>query len=248
MNAKKDKKSQILPASIGYSVLRGHVISTAIVLMSLMILMPIAHAGQLGGAGGSGPGDEMLVDDQAIDDAKHCASNAGAVPVYHRYTSGWGFMFHQNPFGNVYVTWYMTSEMGIGVDEWVFGAYVQNSGGPANYLSQGPNEKSGACRYVGNIHVGDFQYAVQGGGMGNQGSSSCTGETWWQTTITAEIGVTVEGPRGNVKGEFMFGGSESCTKTSEYDSEILIGETGDTDIPSLGDTETYLVTNPVAMI
>lgn len=219
--------AQVLRTTARLALIAGLVLSTA----GLAVAAPVQVTDLVDG---SGDGVSPLA---VVNAVANCASDTGAVPVavFGNPDQGPnGGLFHMNPFGNVYVSWWMTSEMGIGVDEYVFAADVDNDGGDARLLVEGPNKRSRVCEYVGNIRVQEFDFTVQGGGMGNQGESSCTATTWWKTTVEASVGVSVMGPTGSVKTSFEFGESTSCTESSLYDSEVVIGEEGDATIPPGG--------------
>lgn len=163
----------------------------------------------------------------------NCLADEAAVPVHSfgRPTTGNGGMFFMNPSGNLYAAWWMTSEMDMGVDDWVFAAEASNGGGTVRGKWESDSRSSTDCQYIGNLHVEEFGYEVVAGGMGNTGSSSCTGKTWWKNSIGASVGVTVKGPKGSVMGSHTWGGSTSCTESSSYDSESLIEESGDSTLP-----------------
>ena len=150
-------------------------------------------------------------------------SCTGTIPVTAEVSGNGGgsYQFYKNAFGDVFVRWAMqTNNIANGADGWVFGAAAPS----ASSASIWKYRASTTCLPIGSCSSW-CEYLVDGGAWGWSSSSSCS-VTWaWEVSVGVKFTITgVAG--GDVTGKL--GSSRTCSDGTEFDSESLFYDRGET--------------------
>lgn len=142
------------------------------------------------------------------------------------------WILFQNVEGEVFVSWTMQTDS-IPPDGYAFGVFAKNSGAASTLISDtGDASQAGTCRWVGQVQPGSFDYSVRGGAMNIENAEECTSTTWWETSTKTEFWVSVlervPSGGGSIISEHKFGGSSSCTSSTEYQTDLILEQDGET--------------------